>query len=167
MLEHGFDNMTVDEVATRAHVGKATVYRRWAKKEDLAVAAMSQLYATQMPVPDTGSIRGDLRQRFTDVIEFNNSDPGRAYLRTLIAESVRDPRIAALYRAANDQVEAGVREMFARGMSRGEVRPDANVDAAAQVLAGILLLRTIAAVPVPAAEDVDSLVDLVLTGVTA
>ena len=167
MLAHGFDNMTVDDVASRAKVGKATVYRRWAKKEDLAVAAMQQLYSAEMPVPDTGSIRGDLRQRFTDVIDFNSSESGLAYLHTLIAESVRDPRIAALYRAANDQVELGVRTMFARGISRGEVRADANLDAAVQVLGGILLLRSIAAMPMPTADEVDSLVDLVLVGVAA
>ena len=60
ILLRGFDSMTVDEVATNAGVGKATVYRRWARKEDLAVAAMEQLYRDEMPSPDTGSIRGDL-----------------------------------------------------------------------------------------------------------
>ena len=50
ILLRGFDSMTVDEVATNAGVGKATVYRRWARKEDLAVAAMEQLYRDEMPV---------------------------------------------------------------------------------------------------------------------
>ena len=49
ILLRGFDSMTVDEVAARAGVGKATVYRRWAAKEDLAVAAMEQLYRDEMP----------------------------------------------------------------------------------------------------------------------
>jgi AcrR family transcriptional regulator len=164
MLAHGFDNMTVDDVAARARVGKATVYRRWAKKEDLAVAAMQQLYDARMPTPDTGSIRGDLRQSFTDVLMFANSDAGAAYLRTCVAESVRDPRIAALYRAANDQAEAGAREMFERGIARGEVRPDVNIPAAVQVLAGILLVRTITAMPMPVEAEVEGLVDLVLAG---
>jgi len=105
ILVHGFDNMTVDDVASRAHVGKATVYRRWAKKEDLAVAAMGQLYDAQMPTPDTGSIEGDLREAFAQVLAFANSEQGSSYIRTCIAESVRDPRIAALYRAANNRAE--------------------------------------------------------------
>jgi AcrR family transcriptional regulator len=167
MLAHGFDNMTVDDVASRAKVGKATVYRRWAKKEDLAVAAMQRLYDAQMPTPDTGSIRGDLRQSFTDVLAFANSEAGAAYLRTCIAESVRDARIAALYRAANDQAEAGAREMFERGIARGEVRPDVNIGAAIQVLAGILLVRTITAMPMPVPSEVEGLVDLVLDGAWA
>lgn len=167
MLAHGFDNMTVDDVAARAKVGKATVYRRWAKKEDLAVAAMQQLYDAQMPTPDTGNIRGDLHQSFTDVLVFANSEAGAAYLRTCVAESVRDPRIAALYRAANEQAEAGARQMFERAIARGEVRPDVNLAAAVELLAGILLVRTITAVPMPAAHEVDGLVDLVLLGAGA
>ena len=167
MLAHGFDNMTVDDVAARAEVGKATVYRRWAKKEDLAVAAMQQLYDAQMPTPDTGSIRGDLHQSFTDVLAFANSEAGAAYLRTCVAESIRDPRIDALYRADNERAEAGARQMFKRAIARGEVRPDVNLSAAVELLAGILLVRTITSVPMPAAREVDGLVDLVLLGAGA
>jgi AcrR family transcriptional regulator len=165
ILAHGFDNMTVDDVAARARVGKATVYRRWAKKEDLAVAAMGQLYDAQMPVADTGSIKGDLRAMFTQVLTFANSEEGSAYIRTCIAESVRDSRIASLYRAANTQAEAGAREVFLRAIDRGEVRRDANVSAAVQIMAGILTVRTITEMSIPEPSEVDSLVDLVLRGV--
>src|SRR6187551_908193 len=64
ILMRGFESMTVDEVASSAGVGKATVYRRWSRKEDLAVAAMEQLYRDEVPTADTGSIRGDLRAMF-------------------------------------------------------------------------------------------------------
>ncbi len=164
ILAHGYDNMTVDDVAARAHVGKATVYRRWAKKEDLAVAAMGQLYDAEMPTPDTGSIEGDLRVAFAQVLAFANSEQGSAYIRTCIAESVRDPRIAALYRAANNQAEAAARQMFQRGMARGEVRRDANVSAAVQFIAGILAVRTISEMSLPEPSELDSLVALVLRG---
>lgn len=164
ILAHGFDNMTVDDVAARAHVGKATVYRRWAKKEDLAVAAMSQLYDAQMPTPDTGSIEGDLREAFAQVLAFANSEQGSAYIRTCIAESVRDPRIAALYQAANNQAESAAKVMFQRGMARGEVRRDANISAAVQVVSGILAVRTITGMSLPEPGELESLVDLVLRG---
>ena len=49
ILMRGFESMTVDEVASNAGVGKATVYRRWSRKEDLAVAAMEQLYRDEVP----------------------------------------------------------------------------------------------------------------------
>src|SRR5688572_25806119 len=49
LLLRGFDKTTVDEVAARAGVGKATVYRRWPSKEDLAFAAMQSLYSDEFP----------------------------------------------------------------------------------------------------------------------
>ena len=164
ILDHGFDNMTVDDVARLAHVGKATVYRRWAKKEDLAVAAMGQLYDAQMPTPDTGSIDGDLREAFAQVLAFANSEQGSGYIRTCIAESVRDPRIAALYRAANNRAENSARMMFQRAIARGEVRSNANVSAAVQIMSGILAVRTISQTSLPEPSELDSLVDLVIRG---
>ena len=164
ILAHGFDNMTVDDVAARAHVGKATVYRRWAKKEDLAVAAMGQLYDAQMPTPDTGSIEGDLREAFAQVLAFANSEQGSAYIRTCIAESVRDPRIAALYRAANNKAENSAKMMFQRAIARGEVRRDANISAAVQIISGILAVRTITEMSLPEPNEVDGLVELVIRG---
>lgn len=164
ILAHGFDNMTVDDVAARAHVGKATVYRRWAKKEDLAVAAMGQLYDAQMPTPDTGNIETDLREAFAQVLAFANSEQGSAYIRTCIAESVRDPRIAALYRAANNRAENSAKLMFQRAIARGEVRRDANISAAVQIISGILAVRTITEMSLPEPNEVDGLVELVIRG---
>ena len=97
--------MTVDEVASNAGVGKATVYRRWSRKEDLAVAAMEQLYRDEMPPPDTGSIRGDVIAMFGSVLAFVNSPAGTDYVRTTIKESMRDERIATLYREASQRAE--------------------------------------------------------------
>src|SRR5512141_649659 len=96
LLQRGFDRTTVDDVASRAGVGKATVYRRWPSKEDLAVAAMETLYSTEMPEPDTGSIRTDLAESYLAVLAFVVTPEGAAFLRSSIAESVRDERIAAL-----------------------------------------------------------------------
>jgi AcrR family transcriptional regulator len=167
ILERGYDSMTVDEVAARAHVGKATVYRRWARKEDLAVAAMSQLYDAEMALPDTGSIRDDLRAAYTNILTFANSELGHAYLRTTIAESVRDPRIAALYRAATERVEAKAAAVFQRAIARGELRPDVELSWATQWLGGLLATRVITGRALPRVEDAEVLVDMTLNGLTA
>ncbi len=107
ILMRGYESMTVDEVASNASVGKATVYRRWSRKEDLAVAAMQQLYRDEMPLPDTGTIRGDLHAMYAAVLTFVNSPAGADYMRTTIKESMRDDRIAALYREASERAEQG------------------------------------------------------------
>jgi AcrR family transcriptional regulator len=167
ILQHGFEHMTVDAVAARARVGKATVYRRWAKKEDLAVAAMGQLYRDEMPTPDTGSLRGDLTAAYTSALAFVNSPLGASYLRTTISEAIRDERIAALYQEANEVAERGAFVMFERAIVRGEVRPDIDIAVAVQWLGGLLSARAITGKPMPTLAQVDTLVDFVLHGVGA
>jgi AcrR family transcriptional regulator len=165
LLRRGFDRTTVDEVAAVAKVGKATVYRRWPSKEDLAVAAMESLYGTELPEPDTGSIRGDLQESYRTVLAFVNTPRGAAFLRTSIVESVRDDRIASLYRASTERREALHRASFARAIERGEVRRDLDVDSAVQWLGGLLASRVITRRPMPTLADVDGLVDFTLRGV--
>jgi AcrR family transcriptional regulator len=166
ILVRGFDSMTVDEVASTAGVGKATVYRRWARKEDLAVAAMEQLYRDEMPPPDTGTIRGDLRAMFTSVLNFVNSPTGTDYIRTTIKESMRDERIAALYREANERAEQNAVPVFERAIRRGEVRPDIPMSAVVQLLGAVVCMRAISGQEMPAVAEVDQMVEFVLNGIT-
>lgn len=167
ILLRGFDNMTVDEVATNAGVGKATVYRRWAHKEDLAVAAMEQLYRDEMPTPDTGSLREDLRAMYASVLTFVNSTTGTAYIRTTIKESMRDERIATLYREASDRAEKNTAGVFERAIARGEARADLPMTAAVQFLGGMVATRAITGQAMPGLEEIDALVDLVMNGIGA
>ena len=166
LLQRGFDRTTVDDVAARAGVGKATVYRRWPSKEDLAVAAMETLYSAEMPEQDTGSIRTDLTASYRSVLAFVNTPDGADFLRTSIAESVRDDRIAALHRSSTERREAHSRVTFERAIARGEVRPDIDVDAAVQWLGGLLAIRAITHRPMPPVEDAEKLVEFTLRGVT-
>jgi AcrR family transcriptional regulator len=167
MLERGFDRTTVDDVAARAGVGKATVYRRWPSKEDLAVAAMETLYTSEIPEADTGSIRGDLVASYRAVLAFVNTPQGAAFMRRSIAESVRDERIAALYRESSERREEQSRETFRRAIARGEVRPDADIDVAVQWVAGLLANRAITFRPMPTVDEAEALVDQTLRGITA
>jgi AcrR family transcriptional regulator len=163
----GFASLSMEAVATRAGVGKATVYRRWSRKEDLAVAAMEQLYRDEMPSPDTGSIRGDLKSMFASVLGFVNSPAGIDYVRTTIKESMRDDRIATLYREASLRAAASATEVFQRAITRGEVRPDIPVRAAVEFLGGLVAMRVITGEDLPGLDEADELVDLVLHGIGA
>jgi AcrR family transcriptional regulator len=165
MLQRGFDRTTVDDVAALARVGKATVYRRWPSKEDLAVAAMGTLYATEMPEPDTGSVVTDLLAGYRSVLEFVNTPEGSAFLRTSIIESVRDERIAALYRASTQRREDAARVTVERAIARGEVRPDVDVDLVVQWLGGFLASRVITRRALPTVADAGVLVEFALRGV--
>ena len=165
ILLRGFDSMTVDEVATNAGVGKATVYRRWARKEDLAVAAMEQLYRDEMPFPDTGSIRDDLIAMYSSALTFINSPAGTDYIRTTIKESMRDDRIATLYREAAERAENSSVVMFERAIARGEVRADIPMTIAVQLIGGIIAMRATTRQPMPEMDELDELVDFVLQGI--
>jgi AcrR family transcriptional regulator len=164
ILQRGYDNMTVDEVAARAKAGKATVYRRWAGKEDLAFAALEQLYGQEFPVPDTGSIVGDLRASYKQVLEFANSEAGLAYLRMSITESLRDERIASLYVGAHQRQEQAARAVFERAIERGELRPDFRADLAVSQLGGIVVLRAVVG-GMPTEADLEDMIDLILKGI--
>lgn len=167
ILKRGYDNMTVDEVAAVAKAGKATVYRRWAGKEDLAFAALAQLYTSEFPIPDTGSIVGDLRAAYVQGLEFANSDAGRAYLRMSVAESLRDERIGALYVGAHKAQEAAARTIFERGIARGELRPDFRIDLAVSQFGGLVVLYAVTGQRMPTVDEADDLIDLLLNGIRA
>ncbi len=167
LLLRGFDKTTVDEVAARAGVGKATVYRRWPSKEDLAFAAMQSLYSDEFPEADTGSIEGDLTATYGSIIAFVNTDTGASFLRMSIMESIRDERIAALYRASTERREQVARRTFERAIERGEVRADINKDMAVQWLGGLLIMREVTGRPMPTLDDVPALVAFTLRGIRA
>lgn len=167
LRKRGFERMTVDDVAARAGVGKATVYRRWPSKDDLAVAAMERLYSVEFPDPDTGSIHDDLEESFRSVLAFIGSSEGAAYLKLSIAESVRDERIAALYRTATERAEDQARLMYTRAIERGEIRDDVDLDCCVQWLGGVIAARAITNRPMPTVQDVPCLVEMALRGIVA
>lgn len=165
ILERGFDKVTVDDVASMARAGKATVYRRWASKEDLAVAALELLYRQEVPIPDTGSVRGDLREYYRSVLEFVASPTGYAYVRMSMAETLRDQRIAALHQSATTTQEELVEAMFQRGVDRGEIRADAPLHLAISWLGGIISNCAAMGRPMPSPEDVDEILDFLFRGI--
>ncbi len=165
LLLRGFDKTTVDEVAARAGVGKATVYRRWPSKEDLAVAAMESLYSDEFPESDTGSIAGDLEASYRAVIAFVNTPTGRGFLRMSITESIRDERIGALYRSSTERREQQAHRTFERAIERGEVRADADIDSAVQWLGGVIIARTVTGRPMPTMDEVPAMVEFTLRGI--
>lgn len=165
ILERGYEAMTVDEVAVRARVGKATVYRRWARKEDLAVAAMEQLYTAEIPLPDTGSLHDDLVLVYTNLLTFANSPLGREYLRITIAESLRDHRISRLYQTAAVTVEAQAGAIFKRAIERGEIGAGTAVTWSMQWVLGLVLIAVVSDRAMPVPDDAEQLASMVLRGI--
>jgi AcrR family transcriptional regulator len=167
LLERGFDKMTVDDVAEAAGVGKATIYRRWASKEELANDALTEMFDIEIPDADTGSIAGDLRQVYTDALTFVNSGNGSGLIRLAVTEANRDEQIASLYRGFLGRRIKLAEEALERARLRGEpVRDNANPVLMVEWLAGVLIIRVLTGQPMPAVEDVDQLVAMTMRGIT-
>ncbi|GAA1561911.1 TetR/AcrR family transcriptional regulator [Kribbella lupini] len=163
LLQRGFDGMTVDDVAEAAGVGKATIYRRWASKEQLANDALADLFDVEIPDADTGSIEGDLRQVYRDALTFVNSAEGVALVRLAVTEMNRDEQFAVFYRnflgRRVDQTEAALKRARARGE---RIRDDADPVLMVQWLAGVLIIRAMTGEPMPRVGDTDHLVQMTL-----
>jgi AcrR family transcriptional regulator len=143
LSERGFEHTTMDDVARQAGVAKATVYRRYAAKEDLAFAAVSRLFDTEIPVPDTGSFRGDLERMYANALSVAAGPLGQALIRLGASESCREPRVAALYRRWIENRRAQCDPLFDRAIARGEMRADAPRGAVFDWVTGLLLLHAV------------------------
>jgi AcrR family transcriptional regulator len=167
LLERGFDGTTVDDVAEAAGVGKATIYRRWPSKEQLAYDAMITLFDTELPDPDTGSIESDLRSLYDAAVALVNTEEGRALIRLSISEALRDPQTAALYRSFIDRRVTRTTVLVDRARRRGEtIAADVDVRVMVHWLAGMLILRTVTGEPMPGPEEVDRLVRMTMRGIS-
>jgi AcrR family transcriptional regulator len=166
LLERGFDGMTVDDVAEAAGVGKATIYRRWASKEELANDALTDLFDIEIPDADTGSIEGDLRHVYRNALVFVNTKEGIAWIRLAVSEINRDEQFAALYRSFLERRIALTAAALERARQRGErIRATADPVLMVQWLAGLLLIRAITGEAMPRLEEADQLVAMTLAGI--
>ena len=163
LVQRGFDKMTVDAVAAAAGVGKATIYRRWSSKVELAHHAMDHLLGGEASDVDTGTLRGDLEQACRAALEFATSPRGTGFIRLALTEASRDFEVAAMYAAFIARRTQGVAAALDRARRRGEpVRPDASPQLYVELIAGVLVTRAITDSPIPPADCAAALVDLVL-----
>jgi len=140
--ERGLAALSVDAIATHAGVSKATIYRWWPSKAAVVMDAFLERTSPQMPFPDTGSTREDLRRQMRSVIRlFNDAATSRPFV-ALIAESQHDPVLAAALRERFIAARrAAATEAFARGIERGDLKADLDVEIAIDALYGALYYR--------------------------
>lgn len=163
LAEGGYAALTMEAVATRAAVGKATLYRRWASKEQLVVDAVRSL-SEQPEADESTGVRDDL-VRLLEAVRRKSTDSvaGKIFPR-LIGESADNPELMARYR---EQVLDPRRERFRvtlrRGIAEGLVRPDVDLDHAIDLLVGPMAYRNmIRTEPPPDAGLAGRIVDDVL-----
>jgi AcrR family transcriptional regulator len=144
LLERGLHAMSMEDVAARAGVGKATIYRWWPSRELLALDALGGEWATPaLEVErDTGSLRGDLLGRFRPWLRQLNEKPYGRVVAGLIAEAQADPGFAALYRERFVQPRReATRRLLVRAVARGEIAAGTNLELTLDLLYGPIYHR--------------------------
>ena len=141
MAEHGVRDLRMDDVAERAGVGKATIYRRHRSKDELVTAAVAAL-VTEITVPDTGSTRDDLLGLMRAAVELYSGSVEAGVMPGLVDAMTRDPELARSVREGFlARRRAAVRAVLERGVERGDLRADLDPELALDVLAGPLFYR--------------------------
>jgi AcrR family transcriptional regulator len=163
LAEVGFSALTVEGVAGRAGVGKATIYRRWPSKLPLVVEAFGGLPSFEDA--DTGSLAGDLKAMLRTYLELFNETPLAAVLPALASERAHDPALAELFDPVLRQRRSPLTRALERAVARGEVRADLDLDLAADLIVGPIAVRLFFTGRKVTTKMVDPMVDLALSGV--
>ena len=142
LAEVGYDQLTIDGVAARAHCSKATIYRRWQGKAELVITAVRRHSAPPpQPAPGTGSLREDLLAAL-EAMRSSLAGQDTALLLGLMTAMRHDRELAAVVR---EQVLDSKREVFgaavARAVARGELPAGADHTLLAEISSAMLLSR--------------------------
>ncbi len=165
LSEHGYRGVTMEGVAARAAVGKATVYRWWSGKEELVTEALHERFPLE-PVPETGDTREDLRAAIRTAIATMTELPTMTVLPALAADLMHDPAGAARFRDLLRPRRASVLRILRRAAERGELPEDTDVELLFDMYAGTIFYRVLVSGEPVTDRLVDQFTGLLLDGRT-
>ena len=137
--EVGFSGLTVEGVASRAGVGKATIYRRWTSKLPLVVEAFHEL--PQLEDADTGDLAEDLRVMLRSYLHLFNETPLAAVLPSLAGERRHNPELSELLDPVLRERRRPLVAALERAQKRGELSAHLDLDLSADMIVGPIAVR--------------------------
>ena len=142
LSEAGYASLTVEAVARRAGVHKTTVYRRWPDREALVIDALTDHVATEVPLPDTGSIDTDLRELARSRVSAMLAQDEQSWMRAVLAsDAARLPEIARIRRRYAEDRFWRAAPVITRAIDRGELPAGTDPDEVLKTLIAPILLR--------------------------
>ena len=163
--EDGFDGLSIEAVASRAGVGKTTVYRRWPSKIPLVVDALAAMKApASATVPDDLSTRDALLRAMSSYTKPHEGSASRV-LAGLVDAMSRNAELAEAVRAVLvTERQRSLLSLIQRGIERGEIRPDVDARVMVDLLGGPVVLRRLITGDPVTPRLARTIVDLVLEG---
>jgi AcrR family transcriptional regulator len=152
-------------VATKAGVGKAAIYRRFRSKDELVAAVVGDVVGREIAIPDTGSTAGDLRILMDEACELYGTTLAGPLMPALVEAMHRDPELRQLIREGFlAGRRAALAEVLRRGVERGDLRRNIDLELALDLLGGPLFYRLLITGG-PLDDDLSAgVVDLIMEG---
>ena len=141
LLENGFGTVTIEKIAERAGVSKATIYKWWPNKAAIVMDAFFDAAVVKLPIPDTGSTINDMIIQVNNLAKFLISREGKV-INEIIAEGQFDQKLAETYRMVYFKPRRlDSRYILERGISRGELKEDLDIELVMDLIFGPLFYR--------------------------
>jgi AcrR family transcriptional regulator len=141
VAEDGYEGFAMERLAREAGVGKQTIYRWWPSKAAVVAEALGERAQNTIPLPDSGTMHGDLTEFFLTTFRQSETGGTLELLRQMLAASLQDPGVAEVFGAFLARRRAELRILLERGVRRGEVRDDTDVDFLTDLAYGLLWYR--------------------------
>jgi AcrR family transcriptional regulator len=166
--ERPYSDVCIEAIAARAGVGKQTIYRWWTSKAALLMEAFAARVARVVPLPDKGCVEEDLRDYLTHICAFFTNQISKPAIAGLLAEAQCDAELAqAFQERLLMQRRVVLRTILERGVARGELRGNIDLNVIMDMVHGAIWYRTLL-LRAPLDEGfIESLIDQVLAGVGA
>ncbi|MBH8573025.1 TetR/AcrR family transcriptional regulator [Nostocaceae cyanobacterium CENA369] len=143
LIEVGVANISVDAIATRAGVGKTTIYRRYSSKEELLADAIESL-RQEVVIPDTGSFWGDIDSLIESAAQLTLNPFGQQTVAMIVSTALTNPQFAQMYWAKYLQPR---RQAFSivleRAKLRGELLTNAESDLFFDTISSLMLYASV------------------------
>ncbi len=140
LADRGIAGTTIEAVAEVSGVAKTTIYRHWDSQSALVLDAFDSVLRAPSD-PDTGTLRGDLRELAAGLARSLADGPAPGLMFALVDAAERDPAFARLHRREAETRHAVVLAVIARGVARGELPAGTDPADVLDMLAGPLFHR--------------------------